>query len=130
MAQKILDIEGLKYLTTKLKKVFAPLASPSFTGVPKVPTAKEGTQTTQAASTAFVAAAVGKCANAEEFETLSERVGTLENGGALAAETIEEYVALYNGYMGTTLNYRDFLADHSANDVLTELDAMNTAYFA
>ena len=36
----------------------APLASPTFTGTPKVPTAEAGTNTTQAASTAFVAAAI------------------------------------------------------------------------
>jgi hypothetical protein len=36
----------------------APLASPAFTGVPTVPTAAAGTNTTQAASTAFVTAAV------------------------------------------------------------------------
>lgn len=36
----------------------APLASPTFTGTPKVPTATPGTNTTQAASTAFVTAAV------------------------------------------------------------------------
>jgi hypothetical protein len=36
----------------------APLASPTFTGVPAVPTATAGTNTTQAASTAFVAAAI------------------------------------------------------------------------
>lgn len=36
----------------------APLASPEFTGTPKVPTATAGTNTTQAASTAFVAAAI------------------------------------------------------------------------
>jgi Lower baseplate protein N-terminal domain len=34
----------------------APLASPTFTGVPSVPTASPGTNTTQAASTAFVMA--------------------------------------------------------------------------
>ena len=39
-----------------LKK--APLASPTFTGTPKVPTAAAGTNTTQAASTAFVIAAI------------------------------------------------------------------------
>jgi len=39
-----------------LKK--APLASPIFTGIPKVPTAEAGTNTTQAASTAFVTAAI------------------------------------------------------------------------
>lgn len=37
----------------------APLASPSFTGTPLVPTATDGTNTTQAASTAFVQSAVG-----------------------------------------------------------------------
>jgi hypothetical protein len=36
----------------------APLASPTFTGVPLVPTATLGTNTTQAASTAFVVTAV------------------------------------------------------------------------
>jgi hypothetical protein len=36
----------------------APLASPAFTGAPTVPTAAPGTNTTQAASTAFVGAAV------------------------------------------------------------------------
>jgi hypothetical protein len=36
----------------------APLASPTFTGIPVVPTAAPGTNTSQAASTAFVGAAV------------------------------------------------------------------------
>lgn len=37
----------------------APLASPGMTGVPTVPTAADGTNTTQVASTAFVQSAVG-----------------------------------------------------------------------
>lgn len=37
----------------------APLASPSFTGIPLAPTATAGTNSTQIATTAFVAAAVG-----------------------------------------------------------------------
>lgn len=36
----------------------APLANPSFTGVPKAPTAKTETKTTQLATTAFVYAAI------------------------------------------------------------------------
>ena len=36
----------------------APLTSPAFTGTPTVPTASNGTSTTQAASTAFVQAAI------------------------------------------------------------------------
>jgi hypothetical protein len=42
----------------------APLASPAFSGVPTVPTAAAGTSTTQAASTAFVGAAVAVEKNA------------------------------------------------------------------
>ena len=37
----------------------APLASPTFTGIPAAPTASPGTSTTQLATTAFVQAAVG-----------------------------------------------------------------------
>lgn len=37
---------------------YAPLASPALTGTPTVPTATNGTSTTQAASTAFVQAAI------------------------------------------------------------------------
>jgi hypothetical protein len=37
---------------------YAPLASPTFTGIPAVPTATGGTNTTQAASTAFVTTAI------------------------------------------------------------------------
>lgn len=44
--------------TTTIASTYAPLASPTLTGTPTVPTAAPGTNTTQAASTAFVAAAV------------------------------------------------------------------------
>jgi hypothetical protein len=46
----------------------APLASPTLTGTPTVPTASAGTNTTQAASTAFVAASVA--GRAVEFDVL------------------------------------------------------------
>lgn len=45
------------YTQAQTNATFAPLASPTFTGTPAVPTAAAGTNTTQAASTAFVAAA-------------------------------------------------------------------------
>lgn len=48
------DIQGL----TAALALLAPLASPALTGVPTVPTAAGGTNTTQAASTAFVKAAI------------------------------------------------------------------------
>lgn len=42
--------------------------------------------------------------------------------------TVEQWIALNNGYFNTNDNYRDFL-DHTSSDVLSELDNMNTAYF-
>lgn len=52
---------GLKKITwgnikTALASLFAPLASPAFTGTPTAPTAIAGTNTTQIATTAFVKA--------------------------------------------------------------------------
>lgn len=49
---------GAPFITNKLTAL-APLASPALTGVPTVPTASPGTNTTQAASTAFVENAAG-----------------------------------------------------------------------
>ena len=60
-APEFADILGLPSDNASLASVLngkAPLASPTFTGTPAVPTASGGTNTTQAASTAFVMAAV------------------------------------------------------------------------
>jgi hypothetical protein len=46
------------YQTLAGMSAYAPLASPTFTGVPAAPTAAPGTNTTQIASTAFVTAAI------------------------------------------------------------------------
>jgi hypothetical protein len=49
---------------------YAPLASPTFTGVPAAPTASPGTNTTQLATTAFVATAVtGSTAGVTSFNS-------------------------------------------------------------
>lgn len=58
MAKEYLDKAGLTYFWGKLKNIFAPKASPAFTGTPTAPTAASGTNTTQIATTAFVQAAV------------------------------------------------------------------------
>jgi hypothetical protein len=52
-ASSTLQVAGVNINT-----IYAPLASPALTGTPTVPTAAPGTNTTQAASTAFVAAAI------------------------------------------------------------------------
>ena len=65
----------------------APLASPNFSGTPTVPTAAPGTNTTQAASTAFVAAAVsGSTAGVSSIGGQSGAI-TL-NGGAMASTVL------------------------------------------
>jgi hypothetical protein len=47
-----------EFLTSAALTPYAPLASPTFTGVPAGPTAAPGTNTTQLATTAFVTAAI------------------------------------------------------------------------
>lgn len=66
---------------------FAPLASPDFTGIPKVDTAPLGTATRQAASTAFVAAAIAALLNAApaQLDTLNELAAALGNDANFAA---------------------------------------------
>ena len=57
----------------------APLASPTFTGVPAVPTASPGTNTTQIASTAFVTAAVGAGGNSISSLTAAGAANTIDH---------------------------------------------------
>ena len=45
----------------------APIASPTFTGTPAAPTATQGTNTTQVATTAFVQAASGPSGYSQSF---------------------------------------------------------------
>lgn len=76
-------ISGMSsYLTTATaSSTYAPLASPSFTGTPLVPTATAGTNTTQAASTAFVQTAVSNLVNGAgaALDTLKELADALGN---------------------------------------------------
>ncbi len=65
----------------------APLGSPAFTGVPTVPTAAGGTNTTQAASTAFVQAALsGSVSGVSSFNTRTGAV-SLTSGDVTGALT-------------------------------------------
>jgi hypothetical protein len=65
---------------------FAPLASPTFTGTPAVPTATAGTNTTQAASTAFVQTAVSNLVGGATaaLDTLNELATALGNDANFA----------------------------------------------
>ncbi len=76
-------ISGMSsYLTTATaSSTYAPLSSPTFTGTPLVPTAVAGTNTTQAASTAFVTTAVSNLVNGAgaALDTLKELADALGN---------------------------------------------------
>ena len=52
----------------------APLASPTFTGTPAAPTASQGTNTTQLATTAYVQAEVGQSIQAHDADTTKNDV--------------------------------------------------------
>ncbi len=65
----------------------APLASPTFTGVPSAPTAAGGTNTTQVATTAFVQAAIASLVAAAPgaLDTLNELATALGNDANFAS---------------------------------------------
>jgi hypothetical protein len=55
----VINLNGPVQITgTPIASIFAPMASPTFTGTPAAPTAPQGTATTQVATTAFVLNAV------------------------------------------------------------------------
>lgn len=62
----------------------APVASPTFTGTPAAPTAPPGTNTTQIASTAFVAAAAAAVVTYKKGATLTLSPYTLSANGSQA----------------------------------------------
>lgn len=73
----------------------APLDSPNFTGIPKVATAPPGTNTTQAASTAFVQAVVAALISSAPgaLDTLNELAAAMGNDPNFAA-TVTNALAL------------------------------------
>ncbi len=98
-----------KYLNDKK----APIASPTFTGTPAAPTAADGTNTTQVATTAFVQGAVGGYLSKSITGgtiTLTEAEASnpvIAFGGTLTANaiiviptTIKRLWAVYNGTSG------------------------------
>jgi hypothetical protein len=75
----------------------AALASPAFTGTPTVPTATGGTSTTQAASTAFVQAAIASV-NAQTATVL-----TISASAAISAAAGQHIVCTNAGTVTVTL---------------------------
>ena len=77
-----LTAASTKTVTIPSDSTKANLASPTFTGTPKAPTATAGTNTTQIATTAFVNTAVGDAIAASDAMIFK---GTLGTGGTITA---------------------------------------------
>lgn len=70
--------EDVETINTELGKK-APLASPTFTGVPKAPTAVAGTDTTQVATTEFVNDAIDSAIGDIDFSAFQEHTKYVTN---------------------------------------------------
>ena len=68
-----------KLATSTASSTYAPIASPTFTGVPAAPTAVAGTNTTQVATTAFVGTAINNLIDGapSTLDTLNEIAAAL-----------------------------------------------------
>ena len=96
----------------------APLASPTFTGTPKAPTAAAGTNTTQVATTAFVATAIQ---NAQTGAAMFQ-------GTAPTSFTPTNYKKGYYWIVGTAGTYCGETCE--AGDMIYAVADYNSAYSA
>lgn len=78
-----------KLATATAASTYAPIASPTLTGVPAAPTASSATNTTQIATTAFVSTAVSNLVNGASaaLDTLNELASALGNDANFATTT-------------------------------------------
>ncbi len=88
----------------------APLASPAFTGTPTVPTAAAGTNTTQAASTAFVTTAVDNAKITVDSALSGTSTNPVQNKVINAA--LGKYLPLAGGTMTGSITRDGLLAQN------------------
>jgi len=93
-----------KLNTSTASSTYAPIASPTFTGVPAAPTASAGTNTTQVATTAFVKTAVDNVINAapgalDTLDELAAALGDDANFATTVTNSIATKLALAGGTM-------------------------------
>lgn len=93
-----LTTTGTTTLTLPTSGTLAALASPTFTGTPAVPTAAQGTNTTQAASTAFVLA---NALTDDPYIVATQLLGSTIKGAAIATSLghVNSSAALASGTM-------------------------------
>ena len=58
---------------------------------------------------------------------VQQMINVASTGDADRVVAIESYIALWNGYYGTNLNYRDYLNSSTA-EIVAELDALYNAF--
>jgi len=93
-----------KLNTSTASSTYAPIASPTFTGVPAAPTASAGTNTTQVATTAFVKTAVDNVISAapgalDTLDELAAALGDDANFATTVTNSIATKLALAGGTM-------------------------------
>jgi hypothetical protein len=130
-SQTMLQLGGNGYLTlSTASATYAPLASPTFTGIPVAPTATAGTHTTQIATTAFVATAVSAggsynpAAVAITGGSIDNTVigGTTPSSGAYTTLSSSGLVTLSNGIL------RTFATVAAAGTTLATATPLNAYY--
>lgn len=107
----------------------ANLASPTFTGTPKAPTATAGTNTTQVATTAFVHTAVGNVSTSsigaipESQKGVANGVATLDTNGLIPSTQLPSYVddvvEVYARSGQTALSQNWFATESASGTVVT-----------
>jgi len=116
--------------TNNLLNSKAPLASPALTGVPTAPTAERGTNSTQLATTAFVARAVAALVNSAPgaLDTLQELAKALGNDANFAT-TMTNALA---GKLGKSERAADSakLENRNLQWILEQIKAANTGIVA
>ena len=116
--------------TNNILNTKAPLASPALTGVPTAPTAGRGTNSTQLATTAFVAQAVAALVNSAPgaLDTLQELAKALGNDANFAT-TVTNALA---GKLGKSERAADSakLENRNLQWILEQIKAANTGIVA
>ena len=94
-----------KLASSTASTTYAPIASPTFTGVPAAPTATAGTNTTQVATTAFVKTAVDNVVASAPgaLDTLNELAAALGNDASFST-TVTNSIATKLPLAGGTMS--------------------------
>lgn len=107
----------------------APLASPTFTGIPAAPTAAPGTNTTQLATTAFVQAALNAAGAITNLDSLTDVVITTAATGNLLRYDGANWVNWVPTYISgnQTITLSGDVSGSGTTSITTTLATVNTS---